>query len=118
MAPSHDDPGVSFPMTNLGRGENAFGGTRAQNRQHQDNRCQQSDVTECRIHIQKIHPLPAEGLIEKTCQAIDKSDDARFIVRQMSELGEVPRKCPSYVSSAEFPIRIFVPRFNSCFQTP
>jgi hypothetical protein len=74
MAPGHDDPGASFPMTNLGRGENAFGSTRAQNRQHQDNRCQQSDVMDCGIHIQKIHPLLTGVLIEITCGPIDKSD--------------------------------------------
>jgi hypothetical protein len=31
---------------------------------------------ECKIHIQKIHPLLAGVLIEKTCGPIDKNDDA------------------------------------------
>ena len=45
-----------------------------QNRQHQDKRCQQSDVMECKNHIQKIHPLLAGVLIEKTCDGIDRNN--------------------------------------------
>ncbi len=81
VAPGHDNPGVSFPMTSLGRSDDALGGTCAQHRQHQNQCRQPSGVAESIIHIKKIHPLLAGMFIEKTSLGIDKNDAGRLSCR-------------------------------------
>jgi len=53
MAPSHDDPAVSFPMSKQAWSGDACGGAGGQSRQYQAKCCQPSELVENKTHAKQ-----------------------------------------------------------------